>query len=50
MNEQQHQSKPSWLSRLGEDWLAVLIGLGLVGLVRIGAIASVRWPLFGLLK
>jgi hypothetical protein len=46
----QEERKPSWLSRLGEDWLAVIIGLGLVLLVWVDAIAHVPWPLFGFLK
>lgn len=50
VNQKDRQQKPSWLSRLGEDWLAVIIGLGLVVLVWIGAIAKVPWPLFGFLQ
>ena len=50
MSQKDQQQKPSGLSRLGEDWLAVIIGLGLVTLVWIGAIANVPWPLFGFLK
>jgi hypothetical protein len=44
------QLKTSWLSGLSEDWLALIIGLGLVALVWIGAITNVPWPLFGFLK
>ena len=47
---QEEQQKPSRLSGLSEDWLAVIIGLGLVILVWIGAITNVPWPLFGLWK
>jgi hypothetical protein len=50
MSQKDQQQKPSWLSRPGEDWLAVIIGLGLVALVWIGAIINVPWPLFGFLK
>jgi hypothetical protein len=46
----QEKHKPSLLSRLGEDWLAVIIGLGLVLFVWAGMIARVPWPLFGFLK
>ncbi len=35
---------------LGEDWIAVIIGLALTALVWIGAIKTVPWPLFGWLK
>lgn len=44
------QKKASQLAGLSEDWLAVIIGLGLVVLVWIGAITNVPWPLFGLWK
>ncbi len=51
MNQkEQQQKKPSGLLNLSEDWWAVIIGLGLAFLVWIGAITSVPWPLFGLLK
>jgi len=50
MSQKNQQQKPSGLSRLGEDWLAVIIGLGLVALVWIGSITNVPWPLFGFLK
>ena len=33
---------------LSEDWLSVIIGLFLLLLVYVGAIADVPWPLFGL--
>ena len=36
--------------KLSEDWLAVIVGLLLVVLVWIGAIAQVPWPLFGWFK
>ncbi|MFQ5577182.1 MAG: hypothetical protein ACE5G8_09380 [Anaerolineae bacterium] len=36
--------------KLSEDWLAVIIGLGLVVLAWLGVIAKVPWPLIGLLK
>lgn len=42
------EQKQSWFSRLGEDWLAVIIGLGLILLVWIGIITKVPWPLFSL--
>ena len=44
------QEKQSWFSKLGEDWLAVIIGLVLVLLTRVGAITDVPWPLFGFFK
>lgn len=50
MSQQDHQQRQSWLSRLGEDWIAVIIALGLVLLVWIGVITNVPWPLFGFLK
>ena len=50
MNQGDQQQKPSRMSALGKDWLAVIIGLGLVALVWIGAITNVPWPLFGLLR
>ena len=34
--------------RLSEDWLSVIIGLALLLLIWLGAIAEVPWPLFGL--
>ena len=42
------REKGSWVSRLGEDWLAVIVGLILVALIWIGLITEVPWPLFGL--
>jgi hypothetical protein len=50
MSQEDQQREPSWLSSLSEDWLAVVIGLGLVALVWIGAITKVPWPLFGFFK
>jgi len=50
MSQESQQEKGTWLSNLGEDWLAVIIGLGLVALVWFGAITKVPWPLFGFLK
>jgi hypothetical protein len=50
MSHEDQEQKPSWVSGLSEDWLAVVIGLGLVVLVWLGAIASMPWPLFDLLK
>jgi len=47
MSEKEEQKKSTWLSGLSEDWVAVIIGLGLVALVWIGVIADVPWPLFG---
>ncbi len=44
------QEKQSWFSKLGEDWLAVIIGLFLVLFTWLGAITDVPWPLFGFLK
>jgi hypothetical protein len=57
MKEESAKQKPL-LSRIlvgictgiSTDWWAVIIGLALAGLVWIGAIADVPWPLFGLLK
>jgi hypothetical protein len=40
----------SWFSELGEDWLAVIIGLALVALIWIRFIINVPWPLLGFLK
>ena len=50
MSQKEQQQKSSWFSRLGEDWIAVIIGLVLVVLVRIGVIANIPWPLFGIWK
>lgn len=36
--------------KLSEDWLSVIIGLTLVLVVALGALAKVPWPLFGWLK
>ena len=47
MNQEKQQQKSASLS---EDWLAVIIGLGLVALVWLGVITNVPWPLFGFLK
>jgi hypothetical protein len=44
------QEKQSWFSKLGEDWLAVIIGLFLVLLTWAGVISNVPWPLFGWFK
>jgi hypothetical protein len=53
MNEKPEQQKP-FLSRIctgiSTDWWAVIIGLALTGLVWLGVITYVPWPLFGLLK
>lgn len=35
---------------LGEDWLALIIGLALAALVWIGVIVKIPWPVFGWLK
>ncbi len=35
---------------LGEDWLAVIMGLILTALVWIGVIVKIPWPVFGWLK
>ena len=47
MSQEKQQQKSVGLS---EDWLAVIIGLGLAALVWLGVIANVPWPLFGFLK
>jgi hypothetical protein len=44
------QKGASRFAGLSEDWLAVIIGLGLVILVWIGAITNIPWPLLGLWK
>ncbi len=44
------QEERSWFSQLGEDWLAVIVGLILVLLTWVGVITDVPWPLFGFLK
>lgn len=53
MTEEPTPRKPL-LSRIfadiSTDWWAVIIGLTLAGLVWIGAITGVPWPLIGLLK
>ena len=53
MKEEPTQQK-SPLSRIftgiSTDWWAVIIGLALAGLVWIGALTNVPWPLFGFLK
>ena len=48
--EKQLHEEQSWLARLGEDWLAVIVGLTLVLLIWIGVIVEVPWPLLGFLK
>ncbi len=35
---------------LGEDWLALIIGLVLAALVWIGVIVKIPWPVFGWFK
>lgn len=35
---------------LGEDWLALIIGLTLAALVWIGVIVKIPWPVFGWLQ
>lgn len=50
MSQQSSGQKPARGFRLSEDWLAVIIGLILVVLVRLGAIGRVPWPLFGFWK
>lgn len=35
---------------LGEDWLALIVGLILTALVWIGVIVKIPWPVFGWLK
>ena len=47
MSEKYSDSKSSNLQTINEDWLAVIIGLVLVGLVWIGVITKVPWPLIG---
>ena len=49
MKEKPEQQKP-FLSRISTDWWAVNIGLALAGLVWLGVITNVPWPLFDLLK
>jgi hypothetical protein len=36
--------------KLSEDWLSVIIGLLVVLVVALGALAKVPWPLFGWFK
>ena len=48
--EEQPQEGRSWFARLGEDWLAVIVGLALVLLTWIGVIVEAPWPLLGFLK
>jgi hypothetical protein len=50
VSQEEQKERTSWVPELSEDWLAVIIGLGLVLLVWIGAISNVPWPLFGFLK
>jgi hypothetical protein len=33
--------------RLSEDWLSVIVGLVVVLIAAVGALAKVPWPLFG---
>jgi hypothetical protein len=47
MSEKDQDSNSGMVPRISEDWLAVIIGLVLVGLVWIGAITNVPWPLLG---
>jgi hypothetical protein len=35
---------------INTDWWAVIIGLALAGLIWLGVITSVPWPLLALLK
>ncbi len=44
------QPGKSLFTRLGEDWIAVIIGLGLVALVSSGLISHVPWPLFAIFR
>jgi hypothetical protein len=37
------ESSTSWWSRLGEDWLSVIIGLILALLVYLGILVNVPW-------
>jgi cobalamin biosynthesis Mg chelatase CobN len=47
MDENDSDRKPSEPRSISEDWLAVIIGLVLVGLVWLGVIAHMPWPLIG---
>ncbi|MDX9956006.1 MAG: hypothetical protein RBT75_18040 [Anaerolineae bacterium] len=44
------KSKTSLGVVLGEDWLALIIGLILTALVWVGVITKIPWPVFGWLK
>lgn len=43
MSEKEIEKQPSFLSRLGEDWLAVIAGFVLIALVYLGVLTHVPW-------
>jgi hypothetical protein len=47
MSDKEPKGRFKKLHSMDEDWLAVIIGLVLVGLVWIGVITNVPWPLIG---
>jgi len=36
--------------KLSEDWLSVILGLGLTVLIWIGVLGTLPWPVIGFLK
>ena len=35
------------MGKINEDWMSVIVGLGIVVLVWIGILGKLPWPLFG---
>ena len=35
------------MAKISEDWMSVIVGLGIVVLVWIGLFGKLPWPLFG---
>lgn len=36
--------------KLNEDWLSVIVGLGITVLVWVGVLGKLPWPIIGFLK
>ena len=50
MDEEKTPERKSNSFSIGEDWWAVIVGLGLTALVGLGIITRVPWPISELLR
>jgi hypothetical protein len=46
----QFDKRRFFLMKINEDWLSVILGLGITVLVWIGILGKLPWPIIGFLK